>query len=164
MSKMPGLVLLLALLAQLLFISVVAQTVDAMGSASVRIDGQSFTYRLLTGFDVDTDFNNPGRSVVVFAISDWTGSTNPRRVRLIIDATRTGTFSTQDDGVYFKFIEDGGQHFNPRDKCEVEITSAYSGTAQSLYSGRISDCLVNSLASERNVSLEFTMKGVPKRF
>ena len=77
-----------------------------MGSASVRIDGQSFTYRLLTGFDVDTDFNNPGRSVVVFAISDWTGSTNPRRVRLIIDATRTGTFSTQDDGVYLKFIED----------------------------------------------------------
>ncbi len=156
--------ILSVVMAHSLFVSVTAQAADATGSASVRIDGKSFTYRLLTGFDVDTDFSNPRRSVVVFAISDWTGPTNPRRVRLIIDATRTGTFSTKDDGVYFKFIEDGGQHFDPKDQCEVQITSAYSGTARSLYSGRIRDCLVNSLASERNVSVEFTMKGVPKRF
>ncbi len=164
MTKMLGLVTLSVVIAQLLFVSVVAQAADATGSARLQIDGKSFTYRLLTGFDVDTDFSNPKRSVVVFAISDWTGVKNPRRVRLIVDATKTGMFSTEDDGVYFKFIEDGGQHFDPKNKCKVEITSAYLGTAQSLYSGRISDCLVNSLASERNVSLEFTMKGVPKRF
>ena len=98
----------------------------------------------------------------MFAGSDWSGTTNPRRVRIIVDASRVGRYSTDDEGVYFKFIEDDGKHYDPRQGCEVEIISAYSGTDESIFSGRVSNCLVYSLASEHRVSIDFTMRGVPK--
>ena len=43
MSKMPGLVLLLALPAQLLFISVVAQTVDAITAVQIILENGFWT-------------------------------------------------------------------------------------------------------------------------
>jgi len=163
MTRIATCLVVLEFALQISFISVVHAD-DATGSAAVQIDGESFTYLLLTGFDVDTDFSNPRRSIVVFAISDWDEGTNPRRVRLSIDATRLGRFSTNDEGVRFKFIEDGGQHFDPSGGCDVEITSAYTGAADSVYSGRVSNCVVNSLAAERRVSVDFTMRGVPSPY
>lgn len=79
------------------------------------------------------------------------------------DATNTGAFSTQEQKVIFKMIEEGGQIFPPKDSCHIQITSAYTGKENGILDGTVPDCRVRSAGIEHTVSAKFSMKGIPRR-
>jgi hypothetical protein len=63
-----------------------------------------------------------------------------------------------------QWIADGGQVFPPKEGCEIEVTSPYTGDPDSVFQGIISGCTVHSAGIDRRLaSVKFAMHGTPSR-
>lgn len=161
------------------------QDPNVSGEALVVKDGQTETYPLVTGFFSDTRFTNPSRATIQFQ-APGPAHSNARRIEITLDATKTGShvadgkslsesFMGEDKiriGEHgpqgylasFRWVADGGQIFWPKTSCVISITSAYTGSASSVFSGEVHDCPVHSAGIDYTISsLKFTMRGAPSR-
>lgn len=155
------------------------------GEAVIVKDGVTETYPVVTGFFSDTRFANPSRATVQFQASAPEHS-NARRIEITLDATRTGRHhadGTMLSGSFmgseqirigevtsagrtasFRWVADGGQIFWPKTSCDIEVTTAYTGGASSIFSGEVRDCPVHSAGIDYHISsVSFTMRGAPQR-
>ncbi len=156
------------------------------GQAVVVKDGVTETYPLRTGFFSETRFSDPKRATIHFQAPAPEHS-NARRIEITLDATQTGTHHA--DGALlqetfmgdssrlrigesagsgyvasFRWVADGGQIFWPKPSCSITITSPYTGTASSIFSGEVRDCPVHSAGIDYHISsVIFTMQGAPER-
>ena len=153
---------------------------EATGEAHIVRDGSNETYALKTGFFSHTRFSNPRRSKVQFQIPSEK-DINARRIELTLDATRTGEHFADGKGysifdedkisigessphgltAMLVFIADGGQVFPPKDSCIIVITSPYTGTPDSIFSGEVNNCVVHSAGIDHTISAKFYMRGTP---
>lgn len=161
------------------------QDPNVSGEAIVVKDGKTEMYPLKTGFFSDTRFKDPSRARIQFQ-AQAPDNSNARRIDFTLDATKTGihyadgkllsdNFMSSDkikigeqtpNGLIasFTWVADGGQIFFPKTSCTINITSAYTGSASSLFSGEILDCQVHSAGIDYNISsAKFSMKGAPAR-
>jgi hypothetical protein len=155
----------------------------ATGQAEVVLDGVPQSYPLFGGFVSDTRFADPRRATIQFKPPAW-GSVSG--LRLTLDATVTGRHYAdgkaiqdmmfngaevqvgQDNGrgraAVLHWVADGGQVFPPKEGCEIEILSPYTGQPDSVFEGRISGCTVHSGGIDRQLaSVKFAMHGAPSR-
>lgn len=161
------------------------QDPNVSGEAIVVKDGMTETYPLVTGFFSDTRFANPARAIIQFQAPAPEHS-NARRIEITLDATKTGghfadgkllseSFMGEDKvrigergpqgyNASFRWVADGGQIFWPKTSCVITITSAYTASASSVFSGEVHDCPVHSAGIDYTISsLKFTMRGAPSR-
>lgn len=161
------------------------QDPNVSGEAIVVKDGITETYPLVSGFFSDTRFANPSRATIQFQAPAPEHS-NARRIEITLDATKTGahyadgktlsgSFMGEDkirigesssEGYIasFRWVADGGQIFWPKTSCVITITSAYTGSVSSVFSGEVHDCPVHSAGIDYTISsLTFTMRGAPSR-
>lgn len=156
------------------------------GQAVVEKDGVTEAYPLRTGFFSETRFSDPKRATIQFQAPAPEHS-NARRIEITLDATQTGTHHA--DGALlqetfmgdssklrigessgsghvasFRWVADGGQIFWPKPSCRITVTSPYTGTASSVFSGEVRDCPVHSAGIDHHISsVTFTMQGAPER-
>lgn len=158
---------------------------DATGEASVVLDGTPETYRLQTGFFSETRFNDPQKASIQFQMPGGKYS-NARRIELSIDAMKTGRHFADGKAITdsmfgkgpevavgeqtpdgyaarFQFIADGGQIFPPKNSCTITVTSPYTGSPGSVFSGEVNGCTVHSAGIDHTLSARFVMQGVPSR-
>ena len=121
---------------------------------------------------------SPERATVQFQLPAEP-HTNGRRIELTLDATRTGEYiidgKAMNDRMFsrsqdktplvatFQFIADGGQIYSPKETCRLIISSPYTGTADSVFSGEVEDCVVHSAGIGHIISAKFTMRGTSSR-
>lgn len=132
---------------------------EGSGSADVTYDGATAKYALQIGFDMDTDFSNPGNAIALFSKSSFEGSSNPRRIKFRVDSTKSGAIEATAENKRFVFIQDGGQLHFPKSPCRIEIQRAYTGGGSSLFKGQIRSCIVQSGGIEHTISARFEVIG-----
>lgn len=155
----------------------------ATGQAEVVLDGVAQTYPLFGGFVSDTRFADPRRATIQFKPGEW-GSVSG--LRLTLDATATGRHYADGKAIHdmmfnggqvqvgqnsgrgraavLQWIADGGQVFPPKEGCAIEITSPYTGQADSVFAGSISACTVHSAGIDRQLAaVKFAVHGAPSR-
>jgi hypothetical protein len=151
---------------------------EATGEALIVRDGVQEIYQLQTGFLSDTRMVNPGRATVEFQLPAEPHS-NARRIEMTLDATRHGEYiidgKAMNDRMFdrsqgqtplaatFQFVADGGQIYPPKETCRLIISSPYTGTADSVFSGEVQNCVVHSAGIDHTISAKFTMRGVSSR-
>ena len=151
---------------------------EATGEALIVRDGVQETYQLQTGFFSDTRMSNPGRATLEFQLPAEPHS-NARRIEMTLDATRPGEYiidgKAMNDRMFdrsqdqtslaatFQFVADGGQIYPPKETCRLIVSSPYTGTADSVFSGEVQNCVVHSAGIDHTISAKFTMKGVSSR-
>ena len=151
---------------------------EATGEALIVRDGVQETYQLQTGFFSDTRMANPGRATLEFQLPAEPHS-NARRIEMTLDATRPGEYiidgKAMNDRMFdrsedqtplaatFQFVADGGQIYPPKETCRLIISSPYTGSADSVFSGEVQNCVVNSAGIDHTISAKFTMRGVSSR-
>ena len=138
--------------------------IEGSGSAEVTYDGETSEYPLQIGFGLDTDFSNPENAIILFSVTDWSfdDATNPRRIKIRVDATRNGKTIADQENERFIFIQDGGQLYYPLEPCQIRISSPYTGDENSHMKGRVESCVVHSAGIEHTVSASFEVLGAPK--
>ena len=130
------------------------------GEANLQLDGVAAHYVLFTGLFSDTRFADPAHATIYFQPER---NTNARLV-VMLDATRTGLQMADGRSARVEWIADGGQVFPQKTSCVVQVTSPYSGTPQSVFSGEIANCVVYSAGNDHTLSsVRFSMTGAPKR-
>lgn len=155
------------------------------GEAIVVKDGKTETYPVRTGFFSDTRMAQPTRATIQFQFPGAEHS-NARRIEMTLDATKTGghyadgkmlsdNFMSKEkiqigeqtpEGytASFSWVADGGQIFWPKSSCTITVTSAYTGTPNSVFSGEVRDCPVHSAGIDYTISsVKFVMRGSPSR-
>lgn len=158
---------------------------NASGEASILLDGKQETYPLQTGFYSETRFVNPSQASLQFQMPAERYS-NARRIELTLDATKPGAHYADGEAINdsmfgggpplpigkqtpqgytakFQFVADGGQIFPPKDSCIITITSPYTGSQDSVFSGEVNNCTVHSAGIDHTLSTRFVMKGRPSR-
>ncbi len=151
---------------------------EATGEALIVRDGVQETYQLQTGFFSDTRMANPGRATLEFQLPAEPHS-NARRIEMTLDATRPGEYiidgKAMNDRMFdrsedqtplaatFQFVADGGQIYPPKETCRLIISSPYTGTADSIFSGEVQNCVVHSAGIDHTISAKFAMRGVSSR-
>ena len=151
---------------------------EATGEAFIIRNGVQETYQLQTGFFSETRMANPARATVQFQMPAEPHS-NARRIEMTLDATKTGEYlidgKAMNDRMFsrsqdqtpleatFQFVADGGQIFPPKETCRMIISSPYTGTPESVFSGEIQNCVVHSAGIDYMISARFTMRGASSR-
>jgi len=151
---------------------------EATGEAFIIRNGVQETYQLQTGFFSETRMANPARATVQFQMPAEPHS-NARRIEMTFDATKTGEYlidgKAMNDRMFsrsqdqtpldatFQFVADGGQIFPPKETCRLIISSPYTGTPESVFSGEIQNCVVHSAGIDYTISARFTMRGASSR-
>ncbi|MCK4910123.1 MAG: hypothetical protein KAR83_00705 [Thermodesulfovibrionales bacterium] len=159
----------------------------ATGEATIVLDGNIEQYELRTGFFSGTKFDEPGRAKVQFQIEIPGGDEFAvgDRIEMVLDATRRGRHYVDGQAVADSFmgedrvnvgnpgaqgfeaklqwVADGGQIYFPKGECYINVDQAYTGGADSVFSGSISDCTVHSAGIDKHImSFSFTMRGQPE--
>lgn len=151
---------------------------EATGEAFIVRDGVQETYQLQTGFFSETRMANPERATVQFQLPAGPHS-NARRIEMTLDAMRRGEYiidgKAMNDRMFdrskdrtpfaatFQFVADGGQIFPPKETCLLVISSPYTGTADSVFSGEIANCVVHSAGIDHTISAKFAIRGSSSR-
>jgi hypothetical protein len=151
---------------------------EATGEAIIVRDGIQETYQLQTGFLSDTRMATPGRATVEFQMPAEPHS-NARRIEMTLDATRTGEYiidgKAMNDRMFgrsedqtplaatFQFVADGGQIYPPKETCRLIVSSPYTGTADSVFSVEVQNCVVHSAGIDHTITAKFSMRGVSSR-
>ena len=136
--------------------------IEGSGSAEVSYDGKTNNYPLQIGFGLDTDFSNSKNVIAVFSKTKWEDATNPLRIQIRIDSTKTGKITADQQNKRFIFIQDGGQLHFPKEPCSMKITNPYTGDENSHLKGKIDSCVVLSAGIEHTISAKFEVIGTPK--
>ena len=149
---------------------------DATGEAEVTMDGTSSRYVLRTGWFYDTRFKDPRKATVQFQPAVVPTNNLTSGLLITLDATQIGRHYAdgkpakvgQDTpngrAAELQWIAPGGQIFPAKTGCIIEVTSAYAGTAASVFAGEISQCTVFSAGTDHVLSsVRFTMRGSPSR-
>ena len=159
----------------------------ATGEATIVLDGNIVQYELRTGFFSDTRFAEPTRAQVQFQIEIPEGDefSSGDRIEMVLDSTKRGRHYVDGQAVADSFmgenrvnvgnpsargfearlqwVANGGQIFFPKGDCFINVDQAYTGGADSVFSGSISDCTVHSAGIDKHISsFSFTMRGQPK--
>ena len=140
------------------------------------MDGTSSRYVLRTGGFYDTRFKDPRKATVQFQPAVVPTNNLTSGLLITLDATQIGRHYAdgkpakvgQDTpngrAAELQWIAPGGQIFPAKTGCIIEVTSAYAGTAASVFAGEISQCTVFSAGIDHVLSsVRFTMRGSPSR-
>jgi len=158
---------------------------EATGDAIIVRDGIRETFVLKTGFFSDTRLADATQAEIQYQFPVEQDG-NARRIEMRLDATKAGKHYVDGELVSkswmdrsslkigeetpkgwiasFYFIADGGQVFFPKENCVITVTSPYTGTPDSTFSGEISECMVHSAGIDKKISsVTFVMKGAASR-
>lgn len=143
------------------------------GEATLVVDGVSEVYELQTRFE--SRVPRPEEATFVFQVRAPEHS-NARRIMLTLDATHVGSHQADGQAIFdsmfnekpltigrassggysvnFQWIADGGQHYPPKNgtRCEVRVTSAYTGTDDGEFTAEIPRCHVHSAGIDRTLT------------
>lgn len=138
----------------------------ATGRCDFKIDNQSIPFSLNDGFDSETDFYKPQRAIVVFAKSGAKENSNPRRFKLVLNATEKGTVVVNSDDTKTSrlvYIARGGQNYPLRGSCHVKVTKPYTNSENSKFKFNFKGCVVGALSQEYTISAKCVMLSKPYR-
>lgn len=128
-------------------VAVVAVTEDLFGVRNVVMEaGQLYFFELRTPPPLPT-----------LLYDAYIESAAPVVRITLEDVTRTGTFTTGQNGVDFLFQAPDGTAFEPRTTCRINVTSALSASGGRLQ-GNL-DCPVTSGTAEMRVLVRFDHSG-----
>jgi hypothetical protein len=130
--------------------------IPAKGEAWGTLDDKPVRFLLATGFWSDTRFDDPRKGILDFRVPGATRTGNSRRIRLVLDATRTGAHDLGNGEAKVEFIEDGGQVFPPRAGGVLRLASAYGDDK---LEGEIPELLIHSAGISHRLVLRFVVEG-----
>ena len=138
---------------------------QATGEATVVLDGETSKWNLLTDAGSGTTFQKPRQAVLVYQEVDGElePDTVPRRLAITFDGRKPpGSVSTNDASVNFHLINEDGQYLFPRSNCNIRFESTWTGAPDSVVEGRVGRCTIRKLRTNREIVVDFEMKGTPR--
>ena len=159
----------------------------SQGEATLLLDGKAERYEAKTDFFSDTRLAAPHKAAIEFRVRAPEHS-NARRIVISLDATHVGRHYADGQAIHdmmfngkpvaigqtrggakaavLTWIADGGQQYPPKigTRCEITVTSPYTGDADGELRAEIAQCTVHSAGIDHTLAaVKMRLKGRVER-